>query len=48
MALLQYLLLAIAFFPAPVQVVILVIFAFIILFLAFKFVAFVLDCLPFI
>lgn len=48
MAILQYLLLALAFFPAPIQVIILVIFAFIVLFLAFKFVAFVLDCLPFI
>lgn len=48
MQLLQYLLLALSFFPAPVQVVILVIFAFIVLFLAFKLIAFVLDCLPFI
>lgn len=48
MQLLQYLLLALAFFPAPVQIVILAIFAFVILFLVFKLIAFVLDCLPFI
>lgn len=43
----QMFVLALAFLPAPVQVLILGVFAFIILFLAFKLIAFVLDCIPF-
>lgn len=45
--LIQMFVLALAFLPAPVQVLILAVFAFILLFLVFKLIAFVLDCIPF-